>query len=124
GAGPRVGLRGGGPLTVLVMPGKEDASLWQKLWLNVIHREHWVYEDPDFQSHQVFPWLGPTKTSEKSGTEVYQHDVHPLQMYWSMPRRIRLEVEETPAVCAISGVHSDLTVRAFRTQNYGINYSG
>src|SRR5690606_31671840 len=91
GAGHRVGLRGGGPLTVLVMPGKEDASLWQKLWLNVIHREHWVYEDPDFQSHQVFPWLGPTKTSEKSGTEVYQHDVHPLQMYWSMPRRIRLE---------------------------------
>lgn len=124
GAGHRVGLRGGGPLTVLVTPGEPDAPLWHKLWLNVVNRQVWNYNDPDFQSPDVFPWLGPTRTSEKKGSEVYLHDIHPLQMYWSMPRRIRLIIEDKPAVCAISGVQCDRSVRFYRTQNYGINYSG
>ena len=45
GAGHRVGLRGGGPLTTLVLPSTEGATLWQKLWLNIINRETWVYEE-------------------------------------------------------------------------------
>lgn len=40
GAGYRVGLRGGGPLTTLVVPQQErDFPLWKKLWLNVIPEE-------------------------------------------------------------------------------------
>ena len=80
GAGHRVGLRGGGPLTVLVIPDSLEASFWQKLWLNVINREVWVYEDPDFHSSKVFPWLSSTRDSKNKGTEVYRHHVHPLQM--------------------------------------------
>ena len=34
GAGYRVGLRGGGPLVTLVLPGSQ-ATLWQTLWANV-----------------------------------------------------------------------------------------
>ena len=41
GSGHRVGIRGGGPLTTLVVPIQPEASLWTKLWLNVIHRERW-----------------------------------------------------------------------------------
>ncbi|WP_341668073.1 type I-E CRISPR-associated protein Cse1/CasA [Alcaligenes sp. SDU_A2] len=124
GAGHRVGLRGGGPLTVLVLPEDPQASLWQKLWFNVIHKDLWPYDEPDLRSGMVFPWLAPTRQSEQPGTEVYAHDVHPLQMYWSMPRRIRLIVEDRAAVCAISGVDTDQSVRSYKTQNYGINYAG
>ena len=124
GAGHRVGLRGGGPLTVLVMPEDPQAPLWRKLWLNVIHRDLWPYVEPDLRSAAVFPWLGPTRLSEQPGSEVYAHEVHPLQMYWSMPRRIRLLVEERAAECAISGIKTDLSVSSYRTQNYGINYAG
>lgn len=124
GAGHRVGLRGGGPLTVLVIPDNLEASFWQKLWLNVINREIWVYEDPDFHSSNVFPWLSSTRDSKSKGTEVYRHHVHPLQMYWSMPRRIRLIIENVASVCVISGVSCEQSVRYYRTQNYGINYSG
>lgn len=124
GQGHRVGLRGGGPLTTLVLPQGVQASLWQKLWLNVINREDWDYPDPDCTSADIFPWLAPTKTSEKKGTEIYQCDIHPLQMLWSMPRRIRLIPVEEASVCAISGIESAVVVREYRTQNYGGNYAG
>lgn len=124
GAGHRVGLRGGGPLTTLIQPSTETATLWQKLWLNVINREDWVYDDPDFNDGSVFPWLAPTKLSDKKGTEIYEHDVHPLHMFWAVPRRIRLEVQYREGVCHISGKTAQKVVTDYRTQNYGHNYSG
>jgi CRISPR system Cascade subunit CasA len=124
GSGHRVGLRGGGPLTTLVVPSQPESSLWTKLWLNVIHREKWRYSDPDLTDGSVFPWLVTTQMSDKKGSEIYLHDVHPLHMFWAMPRRIRLEIENRKAVCKISGLETDKTVSAYRTQNYGGNYSG
>lgn len=63
GAGYRVGMRGGGPLTTLVVPQEEDKyPLWKKLWLNVLPQE----EPPNVTQHPlIFPRLAPTKTSEK-----------------------------------------------------------
>ncbi|WP_372740049.1 type I-E CRISPR-associated protein Cse1/CasA [Neptunomonas sp.] len=124
GAGHRVGLRGGGPLTTLVLPQSADANLWQKLWMNVVSKDFWRYPEPNFNDGSVFPWLTPTKTSEKKGSEIYVDSVHPLHMYWAMPRRIRLEVESNEAECQISGKLADQTVYEYRTQNYGGNYSG
>jgi CRISPR system Cascade subunit CasA len=124
GQGHRTGLRGGGPLTTLVLPQKAESSLWEKLWLNVIDRDFWRYEDPDLNSAQTFPWLSDTKTSDKKGTEIYEDDVHPLHMYWAMPRRIRLELDASDSVCALTGKQSSLSVSHYRTQNYGGNYSG
>ncbi|MGB0468229.1 MAG: type I-E CRISPR-associated protein Cse1/CasA, partial [Pontibacterium sp.] len=124
GQGHRTGLRGGGPLTTLIMSKNTAASLWEKLWLNVINREHWQYDDPDFHSGELFPWLVPTKTSESKNSEVYAEDVHPLHMFWATPRRIRLLPEEGEARCDISGELSTLFVTAYKTKNYGCNYSG
>lgn len=124
GAGHRVGLRGGGPLTTLIMPQDENANLWQKLWLNVINRDHWRYSAPNFHDGSVFPWLAPTKTSDRKATEIYATDVHPLHMYWAMPRRMRLIVESKSAECQISGMLIEEFVCEYRTQNYGHNYSG
>lgn len=124
GAGHRVGLRGGGPLTTLVLPQNDTASLWQKLWLNVINLDEWRYLAPDFTSASVFPWLAETQTSDKNGSEIYAADVHPLHMYWAMPRRIRLVVDDESRGCNISGLVAAKTVTVYRTQNYGGNYSG
>lgn len=124
GQGHRTGLRGGGPLTTLVLPHDATASLWQKLWLNVLSREQFSYNEPDLHSTAVFPWLGPTKESKQKGSEVFAKDVHPLHMYWAMPRRIRLEVQQGSAVCDLNGSHCQQFVSSYRTQNYGYNYSG
>lgn len=124
GQGHRTGLRGGGPLTTLVLPHSPAASLWQKLWLNVLSREKFPCDDPDLHSISVFPWLGPTKESKEKGSEVFAKDVHPLHMFWAMPRRIRLQVQQEKGICDLSGEPCSFFVSHYRTQNYGYNYSG
>lgn len=124
GQGHCAGLRGGGPLTSLVLPSITAATLWQKLWLNVINRETWRYDAPDFTDGSVFPWLAATRTSEKKGSEIYADSVHPLHMFWAMPRRIRLEVQERAGECLISGQKAIKRVRHYRSKSKGSNYSG
>ncbi len=77
GKGHRTGLRGGGPLTTLVMPADSTSSLWHRLWLNVLDLEVWAYEAPSHKDASLLPWLGETRTSEK-GQGTYPEDVHPL----------------------------------------------
>lgn len=124
GQGHRTGLRGGGPLTTLVLAQYANASLWQTLWLNIINRDFWRYPDPVLTDGSVFPWLAPTRTSEKQGSEIYENSVHELHRYWAMPRRIRLEVLDGLALCQISGVQVEQSVQHIRAQNYGGNYKG
>ena len=128
GAGHRTSLRGGGPLTTITIGGD---SLWARLWPNVetlgSTRDRWplpslLPEDPV----AMFPWLGRTRTSnlKADGQATTPADVHPLQVYWGMPRRIRLVFEESQdRRCALTGVKDGTVVTAYRTRNYGINYS-
>jgi CRISPR system Cascade subunit CasA len=124
GQGHRTGLRGGGPLTTLVVSSNAEQSLFRKLWLNVLPQDGGI-ELPNNYDANVFPWLAPTRTSEKTGSEVLLHDesVHPLQQYWAMPRRIRLTLEGDGR-CDLSGEQNAATVGSYRTKNYGMNYSG
>jgi CRISPR system Cascade subunit CasA len=129
GAGHRTSLRGGGPLTTLVLAepigADKAATLWQTLWLNVLdaadfRSEHLLPED-------IFPWLAPTRASEKgSKTEkTAPESVNPLQMFWGMPRRIRLDFEDVgQGECGLSGEACTALVKQYRTKNYGVNYSG
>ncbi len=124
GVGYRVGLRGGGPLSTLVMPTNPDVPLWQKLWLNVQHREFWKYDEPNLHDGSVFPWLAETKDSTQKATEIYQDHVHPLHMLWAMPRRIRLCIKKEKNICAISGKETPNSVTSMHAKNYGNNYAG
>lgn len=131
GVGHRVGLRGGGPLTTLVLPDESagPASLWHKLWLNVLTREELALLTGNAKLAEpaaIFPWLAPTRTSEaKTGKETLPDDGHPLQMYWAMPRRIRLDFAHTEAgYCGLSGEYSERLVGHYVTKNYGVNYTG
>ncbi|OMH30525.1 type I-E CRISPR-associated protein Cse1/CasA [Motiliproteus sp. MSK22-1] len=123
GVGHRVGLRGGGPLTTLVLPLEADSSLWQKLWLNILDRES-LSVAGDVASPAVFPWLGPTRLSDKKGSETTPEDVSPLQMYWGMPRRIRLLQRRENIHCDLCGFDAAYGFDGYRSKNYGTNYDG
>ncbi|EHJ47318.1 CRISPR-associated protein, Cse1 family [Solidesulfovibrio carbinoliphilus subsp. oakridgensis] len=125
GAGHRVSLRGGGPLTTLVML---DDSLWKTVWANVLPLDAANVEalpaNPAALPGAVFPWLAVTRDSTAKGSEVHREGMHFLHHYWAMPRRIVLDAEtdETPSACPVCGQPGNVFVRQYRTKNYGNNY--
>ncbi len=130
GAGHRTSLRGGGPMTTLVSPEHPQLgnTLWGRLWANVessdlMERRTAGVLDTD----AIFPWLAPTRVSSRKtgGGPTTPDDVHPLQVYWGMPRRIRLEFEASHgAHCDLTGTADSTTVAHCRTRNHGVEYSG
>lgn len=123
GAGNRTGLRGGGPLTTLVVPPAEpgqEASLWFLIWANVPCGEPPAVENLP----AVFPWLAPTRLSDKGGRATTPNDVHPLQVWWGMPRRIRLDFTPNPDAvpCDVTGRVDQIVVRSWRQRPWGVSY--
>jgi CRISPR system Cascade subunit CasA len=121
GVGHRVGLRGGGPLTTLMIPKSLEATLWQKLWLNVLNQEE--IESAEKIDSSILPWLGKTRISDK-GKITSPIDVHHLHAYWGMPRRIRLTTKTVDSNCNLCGKYDAILYQAYRTKNYGTNYEG
>jgi CRISPR system Cascade subunit CasA len=120
GVGYRTSVRGGGPLSTLVIPNGEP-TLWQRVWLNV------PYGAPAATSRmeRIFPWLAPTRTSA-NGESVSVDDagVHPLQAHFGMPRRIRLHFEknDTGRPCDLTGVVDSVVTSKFVAAPWGVNY--
>lgn len=127
GVGYRTGLRGGGPLTTLLV-SQSPRQLWQDLWLNVRERSLFLagggnagLTDPVFR----FPWLGDISRIQKDGGETQPAQVHPDHVFWAMPRRIRLDLDgTTEGQCDICGRASENLIERFITRNYGLNYKG
>ena len=121
GKGHRTSLRGGGPLTTLVR-GK---TLWETIWLNVITRDSFGHFGNAGKTggSDMFPWLGHTRTSGKNETTT-PRNVHPVQMFWGMPRRIRLIFENrTDAIqCDLCGCSVHDSTSRYSDKSYGINY--
>ena len=124
GMGHRVGIRGGGPLTTLVMPQNAQSTLWQKLWLNVLSCDDFDATPEDFSVVDL-PWMTETRLSDKKGVITAQGDVGELHLYWGMPRRIRFEVTNLKAGhCSLCGEQVSELLTHYRTKNYGTNYDG
>ena len=121
GRGHRTSLRGGGPLTTLVM----GRTLWETIWLNVITRDLFGHFGNITKNGwaDMFPWLGHTRTSGKNETTTSQ-DVHPVQMFWGMPRRIRIIFEaHTEAIqCDLCGCSVHDYTSGYFDKSYGIHY--
>lgn len=125
GAGNRTGMRGGGPMTTLVvLRGADDADapLARTLLANLplVCAEDWLADD---SLPRALPWLAPTPTSEgKDPFTLSEADpsVHRLQAFFGMPRRIRLVVEGEGR-CPVSGEIEPL-VTGFVQKPWGINY--
>ncbi|MGP9797206.1 type I-E CRISPR-associated protein Cse1/CasA [Halomonas sp. 86] len=129
GAGIRVGLRGGGPLTTLILPEDESKSLWERLWPNVmpadaVGQPGQAWRAPKACDSDLFFWMKDTRVSDKKGTEVLPEQVHPLHALWSMPRRYRLLFDETPGECDLCGCEATHPVRRLRAKKQGANYDG
>ncbi len=122
GRGNLTSLRGGGPMTTLVMPGEAGTTLWQTLWLNTTWKPDWG--DPAATPERIFPWLAPTRVSDK-GEVTTPGDVHPAQVYWGMPRRIRLIFAANGAgtPCALTGRVDRVVVTGYRSRPSGTKYA-
>lgn len=127
GRGHRTSLRGGGPMSTLVVPDPanpdEALPLWHRLWLNVVWDADWP--DPAADPTTVFPWLVPTRVSDHD-LSTAPGQVHPAQAYWGMPRRIRLNftTADDGAPCDLTGAIDTVVVRSYRTRPYGACYQG
>lgn len=131
GRGYRTGLRGGGPLTTLLLAdsvhGKTE-PLWRTLWLNVLDqatfRSLGGTEELD-EPHFTFPWMASIEKIQKAEGETAPIQVHPCHVYWAMPRRIRLDFDAvTAGTCDLCGRESERRVQQYVTRNYGLNYKG
>ena len=102
GAGNRTSMRGGGPMVTLVAP-REEQGLWPLVWANTPYGNA---ADMD-----VLPWMNPTPTSEKKGSERWPSQGHRVESFFGMPRRLRL-------------VEQDSLIVGVMQRRYGINYAG
>jgi CRISPR system Cascade subunit CasA len=123
GRGNRTSLRGGGPLTTLVVPGTDDQrepTLWQRLWTNV--PSGFAVSADDLPS--VFPWLQATRASHNDEVTTPEH-VHRAQAFFGMPRRIRLVFAENSEgrACDLLGGIDDVVVTGYVTRPWGTNYT-
>jgi CRISPR system Cascade subunit CasA len=125
GAGNRTSMRGGGPLTTLVIPGapnSERPSLWRIILANVVARPENDFDHDALP--KILPWLAPTLVSDKEHGErvVNEHDpdAHPLQAFFGMPRRIALRFGGD-GICPITGYQGSL-VEGFVQKPLGVNY--
>ncbi len=131
GVGNRTGLRGGGPLTTLVISMSTDGlsrSLWHDLWLNVRDRKGFLALCGDAGKSVLyfrFPWMNDMSAIQKTGGETTPVQVHPDQVFWAMPRRIRLDFDTVSSgECDVCGRASERLIRRYIAKNYGFNYKG
>ena len=129
GRGHLTSLRGGGPLTTLIILDERNTDLpndlWRNIWINVLEAEE-VIQDKDKEKSRpvdIFPWLGATRTGQKQKTTPM--DAHSLQMYWGMPRRIRIDWKNVESgQCDLCNELSHHLVKKYKTKTYGTNYKG
>jgi len=132
GQGHRTSMRGGGPLMTIVEPRArpQEEPLWRLIWANAETQDQMDARDGDkacaWEAHDRFPWLKRTRTSngKKKGRPTYPVDAAPEQVYFGLPRRIRLEFQEGRCTCALTGRDDDARVVSFRMENYGVQYLG
>jgi len=129
GTGHNTSIRGGGPMTTLIVASdRQDGTIWGRLWPNVETADQIVRRSVgNAGMESVFPWCAPTRTSRSKagGRDTTPDDVHPLHVYWGMSRRIRLIFEEANRrSCGLTGRHDEVVVTGLRTLQYGNHYTG
>jgi CRISPR system Cascade subunit CasA len=119
GEGKFTGLRGGGPLTTLVL----GESLWETVWLNVVVGGPFSVKP---RSSEVFPWLDPSKFLSAAAPvrTVHSSDMGAEHVFWAMPRRIQLEFATNTGTqqCAACGNHADMACMHYFDMTGGLTY--
>ena len=127
GAGIRTSLRGGGPLTTLLV-ATPSRSLWQDLWLNVEPKPDFLRRcgDPTKTAkHFTFPWLAEISKIQPNGGETQPKQVHPHHVFWAMPRRIRVDFAGMQTGrCDVCKRDSTQLLHRYVSKPHGLNYKG
>ena len=127
GAGHRTSLRGGGPLTTLLV-ATPSRSLWQDLWLNVKPQRAFLQQGGDVQKtakHFTFPWLAEISKIQPAGGETQPLQVPPHHVFWAMPRRIRVDFADVQTGrCDVCKRASIQLLHRYVTKPQGLNYKG
>lgn len=127
GAGIRTSLRGGGPLTTLLV-ATPSRSLWQDLWLNVEPKPDFLRRcgDPTKTAkHFTFPWLAEISKIQPTGGETQPKQVHPHHVFWAMPRRIRVDFAGMQTGrCDVCKRDSTQLLHRYVSKPHGLNYKG
>lgn len=119
GPGFRTSIRGGGPLTTLVLGDERFDTLWQTVWLNVLEENTFnaLCNSERIAPEERFPWLAKHKP------QVTEQEIHPAQLFWAMPRRIRLNLDELKTdKCDVCGIESSRLITSYREVNRGTKY--
>lgn len=134
GPGYMTSLRGGGPLTTLVVGDNHHNTLWQLIYLNVLEHGKFtnICGNPDLvEGKYTFPWLGETKKGKRKKGEVFYgedtgpQDAHPATMFWAMPRRIRLNLADVSSgYCGVCGNSSKKIISSYKEIPGGASYNG
>jgi len=118
GRGFLTGLRGGGPVTTLIV----GDTLWKMIWLNVLDINEFnsmaCFTKND--KKDLFPWMGETRKGNTHITTT--QDINPAQIYWSMPRRIRLIFKHSESICNLCGEKTEIFIETFYSKTYGVKY--
>lgn len=118
GEGKFTGIRGGGPLTTLIL-GK---TLWETVWLNVVYGNTFKATT----NLPIFPWIN-TKAfiTEKSPVKtVHSNDMDARHVCWGMPRRIYLDFTENSSEtqCLVCRQVTASVCRRYRDRSGGLTY--
>jgi CRISPR system Cascade subunit CasA len=124
GRGHLTSVRGGGPLTTLVVPADADATLWTTVWLNVLPLSAFSVAAPDLASHSLFPWLATPEPGEPARPpELTPEDAHRFHAFFGMPRRIWLG-QAKDGDCGLCGRRRTPCLLDYTTRPNGIRYTG
>lgn len=110
-AGYYVSLRGGGPASTLILAD----TLWKTVWANVVEQSSFdIKGRPDPAT--FLPWMKP------ENRKVTRSELHPLHVYWGMPRRILLKKTLGAATCDTCAAAVDESIQGFYTYRGGFRY--
>lgn len=128
GNGHFTSLRGGGPLTTLIV-ATPARSLWHTVWLNVRERASFMGngggDANKLEPHFIFPWLAAMKSIQSEGGKTAPIQVHPAHVFWGMPRRIRLDFDAMiSGFCNTCGRKSEKLLTRYITKAKGFDYKG
>lgn len=128
GQGNYTSLRGGGPLTTLMVT-TPSRSLWHNLWLNVMPKSVFLRQQggdvtkiaPNF----TFSWLSDIGDIQPQGQETYPVQVHPHYVFWAMPRRIRLDLSNIKiGQCDICKRQCMNLIQSYISRPKGLKHNG
>jgi CRISPR system Cascade subunit CasA len=101
------------------LAGLDPCPLWRLVWANTPARN----PPRPAELSRVFPWLAATRTSDRFPATT-PAEAHPLQAFWGMPRRIRLDFAENTQnlPCDLTGAVDTEIVTGWRQRPNGVKY--